>query len=915
VPSVLKGAEPGLRGQALSPTIGVLSGYLAGSYQGLIIPAVVRAVSAEGGKVVAIQTVATGSDYHQEVTIKDLAHVGWARIAGFITIANAVPLEYLQALRGAGKPVVSIGNVEPGFACPTVVADNAGGAKQAVEHLLAHGHRRIAFVGFMGEFDIRERYEAYRSTLLEHGIQPDPELLFQAENNLEHGATAAAQALLAAGLPSTAVFAATDLTAVGILMVLKEAGLQLPRDQAVVGFDDDPDAALVSPSLSTVSHDPAHLGRLAAELLLHELSGEPVGPGCHIVPTSYLARESCGCVTAEGRVTSPGRRGGDEPITAFMHTLRETVPLESGGDHARSARLASEMGNIYSEAARHAPSVHQLARLGQLCQDLCTISASGPTSDAILSLAEQLGSQMAQSPDELVPGVTERLALCTYQVRLTLATALLAVRNDAYFELRKMVRDDYKITLDLLYNRDRDPRLLDWLTSTEARAGVLGLWRKEDADGRGPLRMSAGQRTLDIAGTFDASGKQRHLSAYSTDVESFPPEELLAEGEELQVVCVFPLKSAKADWGFLAIAQPLVACLAQEAYFTWSALFSEALYQRELLSSLSERSEELAISSKREREMAGAVRESEQRYALAALAANDGLWDWDLTTGTIYLSRRLQEMLGIQEADADYDPAVWLDRVYAEDSAGLRAAISALKTGQSTSMTYEHRVQARDGRYLWVLCRGIAVPGLGAPATRIVGSMTDVTERRSLEEQLRQQALYDNLTGLPNRELFLDRLSQAMAGAKRQPGHAYTVLWLDLDNFKRVNDTMGHLYGDELLVQVADRIRGHVRESDTAARFGGDEFLLLLQNTNDTVSVEEVVGRLSEHLNQPYVLRGEAVSVTASIGVAVGSACYGSPDEILRDADTAMYSAKSSGRASYMAFDVGVDAVVEGTKV
>ena len=162
----------------MGPTIGVLSDLLAGSYGGPAISAIFRAASRAGSRVVAIQTTGLGSDYHREVKLQDLAHVGWQHIAGFVTVANAVPLGYLEAMRDAGKRVVALGNEEPGFTCPTVLADNVGGARQAVEHLLGHGHRRIAFVGYMGEFDIRERYQAYREALLAHGVQPDPALVF-----------------------------------------------------------------------------------------------------------------------------------------------------------------------------------------------------------------------------------------------------------------------------------------------------------------------------------------------------------------------------------------------------------------------------------------------------------------------------------------------------------------------------------------------------------------------------------------------------------------------------------------------------------------------------------------------------------------------------------------------------------------
>ena len=183
-----------------------------------------------------------------------------------------------------------------------------------------------------------------------------------------------------------------------------------------------------------------------------------------------------------------------------------------------------------------------------------------------------------------------------------------------------------------------------------------------------------------------------------------------------------------------------------------------------------------------------------------------------------------------------------------------------------------------------------------------MGSFSDVTERRALEERLRHQALYDSLTGLPNRVLFLDRLSHALATAERQPGFSYAVLWLDLDNFKDLNDGLGHLMGDKLLVRVADRVRRHLRDTDTAARFGGDEFAVLLEDVADLPSVDQVLQRLLEHLGEPYDIEGHRVVATASIGVVTATNGYERPEDVLRDADVAMYRVKSSGRASYATF-------------
>ena len=228
-------------------------------------------------------------------------------------------------------------------------------------------------------------------------------------------------------------------------------------------------------------------------------------------------------------------------------------------------------------------------------------------------------------------------------------------------------------------------------------------------------------------------------------------------------------------------------------------------------------------------------------------------------------------MLGYHNDAIGNRPEEWLERVHPEDRASLAAELAALKLGDQASVLCEHRVRTAQGSFIWVLCRGLAVPGVGRPATRIVGSLTDITERRLLEERLRQQALYDALTGLPNRVLFLDRLSQALANSKRRAGSTFTVFWLDLDGFKVLNDSLGHQIGDKLLVQVAERIRAQLRESDTAARFGGDEFAVLLHDVPDLPTVRAVAQRLLNHLGAIYDLDGHEIVVTASVGVAMSA--------------------------------------------
>ncbi len=187
----------------------------------------------------------------------------------------------------------------------------------------------------------------------------------------------------------------------------------------------------------------------------------------------------------------------------------------------------------------------------------------------------------------------------------------------------------------------------------------------------------------------------------------------------------------------------------------------------------------------------------------------------------------------------------------------------------------------------------------------------EITERKAIEERLRHDALHDTLTGLPNRVLLLDRLEQCMARVRREPEDGFALLFMDLDHFKVVNDSLGHLMGDELLKAVADRLTAHLRSSDTVsrngentvARLGGDEFVILLQSVTDAASAASVAQRIRESLEEPFQLDEHEVVVSASIGIAMSHPNYESADQVLRDADTALYRSKSHGRARHTVFD------------
>lgn len=296
-----------------------------------------------------------------------------------------------------------------------------------------------------------------------------------------------------------------------------------------------------------------------------------------------------------------------------------------------------------------------------------------------------------------------------------------------------------------------------------------------------------------------------------------------------------------------------------------------------------------------------ALRQSERRFRALTEHSSDVVVVLDSTGLILYASPSTTRIMGYPLVEHIGQNA--LDLIYPEDLHLITALFSRLLDHPESNITVEVRMCHYDGSWRWIEVTGTNL--LADPAVQgIVVNYRDVTERKQVEIQLQHDALYDGLTGLPNRLLLADRLEQVIKRTQRHPNYRFAVLFLDLDHFKVVNDSLGHTLGDQLLVAIAPRLSHCLRASDTCARLGGDEFVILLEDIQDISDATHIAERIQMHLSQPFDLNDLKVVTSASIGIVVSTIGYDRSEDVLRDADIAMYRAKAQGKAQYTVFDI-----------
>jgi diguanylate cyclase (GGDEF)-like protein/PAS domain S-box-containing protein len=325
--------------------------------------------------------------------------------------------------------------------------------------------------------------------------------------------------------------------------------------------------------------------------------------------------------------------------------------------------------------------------------------------------------------------------------------------------------------------------------------------------------------------------------------------------------------------------------------------------------------------SVKEKQLLQALRDSEIRYALATQITNDGLWEWNLSSNQVYYSPRWKAMVGCNNEEIKNNPIEWLVRVHATDIESLRNNLAACWQGDIPQFEMEYSLLHQDGEYRSMYCKCLAVMDAKGSVQRLIGSQTDITERKQIEAQLNYEAVHDRLTKLPNRQLFIQKLRE-LSQFQAHPEYLFGVLCLDLDCFQKVNHNFGHLIGDRLLVEIVHRLQSCLRSQDIVARLGGDEFAILLAGFNQVNYPSEIASLIQQEFSLPIKVGDYSILITASIGIASLTKINKYPEssfgnyhqqdtiidliKLLQDAEIAMVQAKAKGKACNVIFEPAV---------
>ncbi|WP_281889537.1 EAL domain-containing protein [Paenibacillus sp. YYML68] len=721
-------------------TIGILTPLIEGFYFNGMLQGIYQAAAELRTDLIVFRTC------HNNNEIEYNRYLAFDRIDGWIIILNAVQEPaYKKHIEQTGKPVICTPDDLGIQSAVTYTVSNEQGGYEATLHMLAHGHRDIAFVYSTSNEESVLRYQGYLRALEEHGIPINPNLIYQTPNLWEKHGEALASQMKERGLCFTACIVSSDMMAIGILQSFNTFGIRVPEDVALFSFDNTEYAKRFS--LSSVAQPLFSRGQCMLQHLVSQIEHpEPPSTYTIVQPIQLVTRRSCGCQPEE---PSP------------------------------------DMETLYHENLKVVEYLTDIVRRNQ-----------------------NIGHNLIQ------------------------------VNNDTL-------------------------RSLDWLTYTTYTWGCVALWTR---DGR-----------LVVDNVYSTKPHPMLVIGDVYEELAFPPpmlHELLQDGE---MMTIQSLKTANRDIGFLVLIGD----------------FFDVQLTRSLgpfVHSITHPINLLAYALEREM-LHEEARERENRLEIVSNTTNDGIFDWDLTTGRMVWNKQIHHILQREELEMGADE--FIERVHPDD---VPALCDALQNHYEHGAPFqiEFRMLKNETEQIWIQAAGEAIKDSHDTPFRMIGSIVDITARKRAEEQIHRMAYTDTLTQLANRRFIYERIAELTMKEERA-----ALIMLDLDRFKVINDSMGHLVGDELLRQVASLLQTAAGPSEIVARLGGDEFIIVCTRLDNAQHPEQLATRILRALNAPQEINGHTVYATPSMGICFYPEHGNNREQLIQNADLAMYQAKEAGKNRY----------------
>ncbi|WP_433932188.1 substrate-binding domain-containing protein [Sorangium cellulosum] len=587
-PDARRAEVPG--GAARPRTVGVIAPFLSGAFWGPVLIGIHESARQRGLRTLVLRGTPP------EVQAPSLAR---EQVDGWIVI---IEFEGLEELARAGIPLITLGARPAEIDCPAVLPDNHGGIRSAVRHLIEHGHRRIAFVGNFAAYDVRERRDAYKDTLAEAGIPVDPDLIIPCDNNMYSGGRAAAPALLAKLPECTAAVFGTDKNALGMMSAMKAAGVRIPEDFAIIGFDDVVEAQSADPPLTTVRQRFEMMGSAAGDLLASMIAGEAFPPEGVRTANLLVVRSSCGCNVIQNFLDTEGAASDEDAGGAVARQMVELLllpqPLPPETPPAAVWPGVTRVVDMYFAALRGAAPA-PAAELERAYRQAVDIT---PDLGTLLATARLLGQLPERRGAPLDAAARRRVEDFLELLRLAIARARLEAETQYVHQLGVLARTNHDVSFALLGGTRQEYRSLAWLETTTAVWGCLALW--EDP---------ATRERLVVAGAYSRDGSPVPPDGSRCAREAFPPAEMLPASatDGTFMVLLLPIRSAQRDWGILALVGPTIVAMTGDegTVAIWGTLLGAALERDALLESLSSQHADLQKAVAIERALWETVRE------------------------------------------------------------------------------------------------------------------------------------------------------------------------------------------------------------------------------------------------------------------------------------------------------------------